>query len=186
MSESAGGVCGMIAPVPYDQVILEDPRKARQQLLPAAFLGFGTSLVAVFLASDGSERIVRIVAIASVAVFGPMLADQLLALRRPPRAVVVLRDDGFEHNAFLGAGFVPWDEVAELRLTRIYRLDVVAGVVHHREFLQRRRRNPLKRLLGLLNGLSRSDIWIPDNNLEITARELLDLMVDRWQRFVAA
>jgi hypothetical protein len=68
----------------------------------------------------------------------------------------------------------------------IYRLDVVAGVVHHREFLQRRRRNPLKRLLGLLNGLSRSDIWIPDNNLEITARELLDLMVDRWQRFVAA
>jgi hypothetical protein len=86
----------MMAPVPRDQVILEDPRKARQQLLPAAFLGFGASLVAVFLASDGSEWIVQVVAIAGVVVFGPMLADQLLALRRPPRAVVVLRDDGFE------------------------------------------------------------------------------------------
>lgn len=176
----------MMAPVPREQVILEDPRKARQQLLPAAFLGLGASLVAVFLASDGSESVVRIVAIAGVVVFGPMLAGQLLALRRPPRVVVVLRDDGFEHYAFLGAGFVPWDEVAELRLTRIYKLDVVAGVVHHREFLQRRRRNPVKRLLGALNGLSRSDIWIPDSNLEIPARELLDLMVDRWQRYVAA
>lgn len=98
-----------------------------------------------------------------------------------PRVLLVIDDSGFQDRASLmAAGRVEWSEVIELSLVSISGNDNIAARVTDPDRIQRGR-GPMGRLVAGMNRRS-ADVWIAGQTFRVPARDVLDQMLDRWNR----
>lgn len=138
----------------------------------AVFVGLG---VFFLLSSDPQFRDwdVRAAAIASIVFFGFCLAYAAWRLVRPTPALVIHPSGLFDHASALSAGFLRWDEISRIFVTKIKNQKFLAIGVKDVEGFLNRQTGMKAKLMRMNVRLAGSAVCIPANTLPISLEELI-------------
>jgi len=163
----------------HDVVIKET--KARR--LPIAALLFASALGVVLLlygvSHDGTDRLVALAA----GILGTLIvlpaAVYLIYRAVQDRPALIIGERGFtDHASITGVGYVAWDEVAGVRLDRIW----VAIKLRDPDPVIARQPAWRRAMMRMNSKVVPGDIVIPTKALSMSPQELIGLMIDRIPR----
>ncbi len=159
-----------MAPQPLPLVLHARLRqRAKNVLLGAVML----SASAFALAQDSTRA--RFVGAAGVAFFGLCVVYALYRALRPGCSLVI-DVDGFPDNASaVGVGFVPWTNVAQVRVAEVAGQPMVAVTLHDAAAVVRRA-PLLKRLILRKNASFDADIFMPQAWLPTSVADVVEVM----------
>jgi hypothetical protein len=157
-----------------DRVVIETPPRKRRRLYVLPTI---VSFVAVVLIADRSDKTFGLIlGVVILVFFGPLALVMLLRGVRN-RPALVLDADGFtDHGSLISAGYVSWQEVAQIEERAFRRrVFVTVKVTDQAAFLARQ--SAWHRFLRRVNGpMAAGDILIPDNVLPMRPAELVKTM----------
>jgi hypothetical protein len=158
-------------------------KATKAQWLPIGVCLFGSALGVVLLlygiGHNGTNGIVALAAGILGTLLIPPSAAYLIYRAVRDRPALVVGERGFaDHASITGVGYVTWDEVAGIRLDRVW---VAIKLRDPRPIIARQ---PAWRraLMRMSSNVVPGDIIIPTNALSMPPQELINLMIDRLQR----
>ena len=158
-------------------------KETRGRGLPLGGCLFGSAVGVVLLlygiSHGGADGIVALAAAIPGTLITAPAAVYLIYRAVRDRPALVIGERGFtDHASITGVGYVAWDEVAGIRLDRVW----VAIKLRDPDPVIARQPAWRRALMRMNSKIVPGDVIIPTNALSMSSQELINLMMDRLQR----